>query len=161
MGTDVPTHDDLAGDVGEPYKVEIKHYKLSNERLTARVAELEETVRVQSGQLRDQSEKLGTMLDALSFDELAQEIHAWALGKGFYDREWIMGGVPKINPSMPAEKLMLIVSELSEALSGASSGRRTSSARCSWACPSARSSSTTGASPSTRPSSTESSASRP
>jgi NTP pyrophosphatase (non-canonical NTP hydrolase) len=58
------------------------------------------------------------------FNELAQEIHAWARDKGFYDREThvvrdpVTGDVEAriTNPSMPAEKLMLIVSECAEVL---------------------------------------------
>lgn len=58
------------------------------------------------------------------FDTLAADIHAWARGKGFYDRERLrvvdpvtgdVEGRP-VNPSLPAEKLMLIVSEAAEAL---------------------------------------------
>lgn len=50
-------------------------------------------------------------------DDLAQEIHRWARGKGFYDRERIgYGDIRMVNPSMPAEKLALIHSEVSEVL---------------------------------------------
>ena len=60
-----------------------------------------------------------------SFNALAQEIHTWARGKGFYDREEIAVETPFYgdgearlkNPSLPAEKLALIHSEVSEALS--------------------------------------------
>lgn len=60
-----------------------------------------------------------------TFDTLAAEIHTWARGKGFYDRERLTVRDPVLgdvegrveNPSLPAEKLMLIVSECSEALS--------------------------------------------
>lgn len=60
----------------------------------------------------------------MSFNNLAADIHAWARGKGFYDRERLrvvdpvtgdVDGRPE-NPSLPAEKLMLIVSECSEVL---------------------------------------------
>jgi NTP pyrophosphatase (non-canonical NTP hydrolase) len=50
----------------------------------------------------------------MMFNELAKEIHHWARGKGFYDREVINGTCP--NPSLPAEKLCLIHSEVSEVL---------------------------------------------
>lgn len=54
------------------------------------------------------------------FDQLAEQIHAWARGKGFYDREFTSLGDFEArvrNPSLPAEKLMLIVSECSEVMS--------------------------------------------
>lgn len=55
---------------------------------------------------------------------LAARIHAWAQQKGFYDRERlvvrdaVLGDVEgrPLNPSLPAEKLMLIVSECAEVL---------------------------------------------
>lgn len=56
-----------------------------------------------------------------SFDALAKEIYEWARSKGFYDREmipyegWDNRGQVR-NPSMPAEKLCLIHSEVSEVL---------------------------------------------
>jgi NTP pyrophosphatase (non-canonical NTP hydrolase) len=58
------------------------------------------------------------------FDDLAADIHSWARGKGFYDRERLVVRDPSlgdvegrpVNPSLPAEKLMLIVSEVAETL---------------------------------------------
>ena len=60
------------------------------------------------------------------FDSLAQEIHEWARGKGFYDREYLRkapGQFPNsvergavINESLPSEKLMLVVIEVSEVM---------------------------------------------
>lgn len=57
-------------------------------------------------------------------DALAQEIHEWARDKGFYDRALIdipngegtgaVGVLP--NPSLPAEKIALIMSEGAEVL---------------------------------------------
>lgn len=72
------------------------------------------------------------MLTFVSFDGLAAEIHQWARGKGFYDRERltvrdsVLGDVEGRveNPSMPAEKLMLIVSECSEVLEALRDGDR-------------------------------------
>lgn len=51
------------------------------------------------------------------FNELADEIHAINREKGFYEREWV-GGVNYgvLNPSLPAEKMMLVVSECAEVL---------------------------------------------
>lgn len=66
------------------------------------------------------------------FDELAAEIHAWARGKGFYDRERLrvvdpvtgdVEGRPE-NPSLPSEKLMLIVTEVAEAQEALRDGDR-------------------------------------
>lgn len=68
----------------------------------------------------------------LGFDAWADTIHAWARGKGFYDRE-ILGVIPGPvyhvpsadpsdgpreirNPSLPSEKLMLIVTEVAEVM---------------------------------------------
>lgn len=57
---------------------------------------------------------------------LAGQIHAWARGKGFYDRERLSvlpgattspSGPTVANPSLASEKLMLIVSEVAEAQS--------------------------------------------
>jgi NTP pyrophosphatase (non-canonical NTP hydrolase) len=45
----------------------------------------------------------------LSLDAMGAELHVWARQQGFYDRE-------ADNPSLPVEKLMLIVSEVSETL---------------------------------------------
>ena len=65
---------------------------------------------------------------ALSLDELARKIHATAREKGFYDREYL--GDPEsldgaiINPSLPAEKLCLAHSEISEALEAQRDGDR-------------------------------------
>jgi NTP pyrophosphatase (non-canonical NTP hydrolase) len=58
-------------------------------------------------------------------DRLAQDIHAWARGKGFYDRERLRVVDPVTgdvdarpeNPSLPSEKLLLIVSEVTAAQS--------------------------------------------
>jgi NTP pyrophosphatase (non-canonical NTP hydrolase) len=58
----------------------------------------------------------------VTFDDWAREIHSWARGKGFYDREYLrvvdpvtgdVEGRP-VNPSLPSEKLMLIVTEVAE-----------------------------------------------
>ena len=59
-----------------------------------------------------------------TFDALAADIHAWARGKGFYDRERLVVRDPvngdvegrPLNPSLPAEKLMLVVTEVAEAM---------------------------------------------
>lgn len=59
-----------------------------------------------------------------TLNELAERIHENSRAKGFYAREYcvhrdlILGDIEGRveNPSMPAEKLMLIVSECSEAL---------------------------------------------
>lgn len=48
-------------------------------------------------------------------DALAQEIHEWARGKGFYDRERL-GPFNVINVSLPSEKVALIMSEGAEVL---------------------------------------------
>lgn len=66
------------------------------------------------------------------FDSLADDIHAWARGQGFYDRERLVVRDPltgdvedrPINPSLPAEKLMLIVSEAAEVLEALRDGDR-------------------------------------
>jgi NTP pyrophosphatase (non-canonical NTP hydrolase) len=58
------------------------------------------------------------------FDAVGQEIHAWARSNGFYNREQftcrdpVTGDVEGriTNPSLPAEKLMLIVTEVAEAM---------------------------------------------
>lgn len=55
-----------------------------------------------------------------SLNDLAQEIHEWARLKGFYNREILSPNDGRFhieNPSLPAEKLLLIVSEVTEALS--------------------------------------------
>lgn len=44
-------------------------------------------------------------------NELAKEIHEWAIGKGFYDRD------TSENISFASEKLLLIISEVVEAQS--------------------------------------------
>jgi NTP pyrophosphatase (non-canonical NTP hydrolase) len=58
----------------------------------------------------------------MTFDDWARSIHEWARGKGFYDRERLrvvdpvtgdVEGRP-VNPSLPSEKLMLIVTEVAE-----------------------------------------------
>jgi NTP pyrophosphatase (non-canonical NTP hydrolase) len=58
---------------------------------------------------------------AAYLNALARAIHAGARAKGFYDREFVAdpesrydNAIP--NPSFPAEKLLLIVSEVSETL---------------------------------------------
>ena len=59
----------------------------------------------------------------MTFDDWAREIHQWARSKGFYDRERlvvrdpVLGDVEgrPVNPSLPSEKLMLIVTEVAEA----------------------------------------------
>ena len=64
------------------------------------------------------------------FDALGAGIHAWARAQGFYDREHLGCPGPQgptvwvPNPSMPAEKLMLIVSECAEALEALRDGDR-------------------------------------
>lgn len=66
------------------------------------------------------------------FNELGAEIHAWARDKGFYDRERLVVRDPvtgdvegrPTNPSLPAEKLMLIVSECGETLEALRDGDR-------------------------------------
>jgi NTP pyrophosphatase (non-canonical NTP hydrolase) len=50
---------------------------------------------------------------------MANEIHAWARGKGFYEREYLYDRGENwetaiVNPSLPAEKLCLIHSEVTE-----------------------------------------------
>lgn len=59
----------------------------------------------------------------MTFDDWGRSIHEWARSKGFYDRERIpcvdpvtgdVEGRP-LNPSLPSEKLMLIVTEVAEA----------------------------------------------
>jgi NTP pyrophosphatase (non-canonical NTP hydrolase) len=66
------------------------------------------------------------------FDDLARDIHAWARSKGFYDRERLrvvdsitgdVEGRPE-NPSLPSEKLMLIVTEVAEAQEALRDGDR-------------------------------------
>lgn len=67
-----------------------------------------------------------------TFDTLAEDIHSWARGKGFYDRERLVvrdaltGDVEgrPVNPSLPSEKLMLIVSEVAEAQEALRDGDR-------------------------------------
>jgi NTP pyrophosphatase (non-canonical NTP hydrolase) len=67
-----------------------------------------------------------------SFNLLGDEIHYWARGKGFYDRERLKVADPVtgdvegrvVNPSLPAEKLMLIVSEVAETLDALRDGDR-------------------------------------
>jgi NTP pyrophosphatase (non-canonical NTP hydrolase) len=51
----------------------------------------------------------------------AGRVHAWAVGKGFYNREHLYDRGENweamiVNPSLPAEKLALIHSEVSEVL---------------------------------------------
>lgn len=68
------------------------------------------------------------MVDELN--ALAQHIHEWARSKGFYDREYVVcrdpvlgdveGRIP--NPSLPSEKLLLVVSEITEAQSALRDG---------------------------------------
>lgn len=61
----------------------------------------------------------------MTLDDIARDIHAFNRSKGFYDREYltvidsILGDVEARipNPSLPSEKLMLIVTEVSEAQS--------------------------------------------
>lgn len=56
-------------------------------------------------------------------NQLAHDIHEWAISKGFYDREYIRYVDPvtgdvegKVrNESLPSEKLLLAVSEICEA----------------------------------------------
>ena len=61
----------------------------------------------------------------MDFDDWGRSIHEWARGKGFYDRERITlpndSTEPRYapartvpNPSLPSEKLMLIVTEVAE-----------------------------------------------
>jgi NTP pyrophosphatase (non-canonical NTP hydrolase) len=45
-------------------------------------------------------------------NRLAARVHDWARRKGFYDRERTKHD--DINPSLPSEKLLLIVSEVAE-----------------------------------------------
>lgn len=60
----------------------------------------------------------------IDMDDRAQEVHAWARRQGFYHREFITVRDPVLgdvearvpNPSLPAEKLMLVVTEVSEAM---------------------------------------------
>jgi len=62
----------------------------------------------------------------MKLNDLAREIHAWARGKGFYDREHIevkspyegMGHCPQevANPSLASEKVALVHEECSELL---------------------------------------------
>jgi hypothetical protein len=70
-----------------------------------------------------------------AFDSLANEIHAWACGKGFYDRARLAlpedPSEPRYapartveNPSLPSEKLMLIVTEVAEAQEALRNGDR-------------------------------------
>jgi NTP pyrophosphatase (non-canonical NTP hydrolase) len=54
-------------------------------------------------------------------DELASEIHEVARSKGFYDKERLrltddinLVEMRPVNPSLPSEKLMLIVTEVAE-----------------------------------------------
>lgn len=58
----------------------------------------------------------------MTMNDLAQEIYKFNRGQGFYDREYLcvadpvtgdVEGRPE-NPSFPSEKLLLIVSEVSE-----------------------------------------------
>jgi hypothetical protein len=60
----------------------------------------------------------------MTLDAMAREIHEWAKSQGFYDREKLSIRddpheylVPRslVNPSLPSEKLMLIVTEVAEA----------------------------------------------
>lgn len=62
---------------------------------------------------------------ARPFDALADEIHAWARSKGFYEREWIEVADDEVryaparrvpNPSLSAEKVALLHEEASEVL---------------------------------------------
>jgi len=58
---------------------------------------------------------------------VGDEIHEWARGQGFYDREYLPQeedtfALPKLNPCGPAEKLCLIHSEVSEILSALRDG---------------------------------------
>ena len=58
----------------------------------------------------------------MTLDDHAREIHEWARSKGFYDREQLVHHDPVtgnvearlLNPSLPSEKLMLIVTEVAE-----------------------------------------------
>jgi NTP pyrophosphatase (non-canonical NTP hydrolase) len=58
----------------------------------------------------------------MTFDDWARSIHEWARSKGFYDRERLRVVDPVTgdvearpeNPSLPSEKLMLIVTEVAE-----------------------------------------------
>lgn len=58
----------------------------------------------------------------MTFDDWARSIHQWARSKGFYDRERLVVVDPitgdvegrPMNPSLPSEKLMLIVTEVAE-----------------------------------------------
>jgi NTP pyrophosphatase (non-canonical NTP hydrolase) len=58
----------------------------------------------------------------LDLQQVARDVHAWARAQGFYDREYVavrdpvLGDVEGrvLNPSLPAEKLMLIVTEVAE-----------------------------------------------
>lgn len=73
---------------------------------------------------RIERNQMARSIEVASFDKLAAEIHLWARCKGFYNRERV--AVPTTltgdiegsveNPSLAAEKLMLIVSECSEVL---------------------------------------------
>lgn len=58
------------------------------------------------------------------FNELSEKVHEWARGKGFYDRETIASYGSHVieNPSLPMEKLLLIVTEISEAADAMRSG---------------------------------------
>jgi NTP pyrophosphatase (non-canonical NTP hydrolase) len=71
-------------------------------------------------------------LHIAGLDALAARLHANARAKGFYDRERlvvrdpVLGDVEgrPLNPSLPAEKLMLIVSEAAEVLDALRDGDR-------------------------------------
>lgn len=66
----------------------------------------------------------------MTLDDIAREIHAQNRTKGFYDRERltvvdpVLGDVEgrPVNPSLPSEKLLLIVSEVCEAQDALRSG---------------------------------------
>jgi hypothetical protein len=68
----------------------------------------------------------------MRFDELGREIHAWARGKGFYDREQVVVRDPLLgdvearvaNPSLAPEKLMLVVTEVAETMEALRDGDR-------------------------------------
>lgn len=57
----------------------------------------------------------------MDLNKLATEVHEWAKGKGFYDRLFL-GAHHLENPSLPAEKLALMHSEISEMLSALRDG---------------------------------------